>query len=617
MLKDYFEIPCSNLIHILKGKTVFLAGEERFCKILADYLEETEQGDIKVQSGDLPMCREMKETDIFCAVYPVDISGAYSKKTEKFWDEVLSIGTVRFTRYFSDSRVFVEIDRCRSKNTQKYVIPGLRPKGILLGAVPGYCGCVFFKGIMDGHPNIIAPPYNFWGDNLFLYCIRLAEEKPQNIVNVLKHILEEEYDPDRIAAMFPEWDLFKRGAEKWLLNKESVTSQELFIVFCASYTEMMTGEMLTDLSSKVVYWEPHGFFRHKFRFLEKWLGSAEINGQTMIIRRDNMTFGAAAYNGLLHRGKEFAGLEVLSILSQEYWINASQEETLSCHWQKLILRFEDVKLHPKEELLKVCDRMDIPWSDTMQYTTSYGKSDAYAGRSRDFTLKPVFDRRENVFSAFDQFRVAVISAPYQKKYGYSYVDCMKFSRSRLWEMFLDEFRFQQDMQFETQQSRAAYDIKGYASLRSQLWTARKHAVLDDIKPEFESVKIDRQEIKGKQKTVKMPVRTAAEKKEDLIEQVRRQKKLVLYGIGRDCGGLLQYLNEAEQDRLLFCDKKAEQGTCTYRGKKVLSPRELCEDYKDYGILITSSMFSTSIRWELEDMGICPDRIICNTVCLWR
>lgn len=287
------------------------------------------------------------------------------------------------------------------------------------------------------------------------------------------------------------------------------------------------------------------------------------------------------------------------------------------HWQIFAMRFEDIKLHPKEELSKICDRMEIPWSDTMLHTTVCGRPNAFLG-SRDFTLRPVFDRREKYFSLFDQFRISVINAPYQKKYGYSYVDAREFSRARLWEMFLEEFRFQKGGQFATSRDMADHYLRIYDAIRHQLWETRKHAVLNDIIPQFGEVEIDKPLEDAKVDAVKK--KSAANAKRENIEKllalVRKQEKLILYGTGRDCDGLLSFLTESEQDRLLYSDKKAAHSTYIYRGKKVIAPSELCGEYREYMILITSSMYAISIQWELEDMGIDPERIIYNKECLW-
>ena len=165
---------------------------------------------------------------------------------------------------------------------------------------------------------------------------------------------------------------------------------------------------------------------------------------------------------------------------------------------------------------------------------------------------------------------------------------------------------------------ADHYLRIYDAIRHQLWEVRKHAVLNDIIPQFGEVEIDKPLEDAKVDAVKK--KSAANAKRENIEKllalVRKQEKLILYGTGRDCDGLLSFLTESEQDRLLYSDKKAAHSTYIYREKKVIAPSELCGEYREYMILITSSMYAISIQWELEDMGIDPERIIYNKECLW-
>lgn len=53
MLNDYVDIMRSNLVHVLKGKNIFLAGDGILCSILAQYLEKIEQGNITIRYIDI------------------------------------------------------------------------------------------------------------------------------------------------------------------------------------------------------------------------------------------------------------------------------------------------------------------------------------------------------------------------------------------------------------------------------------------------------------------------------------------------------------------------------------------------------------------------------------
>ena len=274
---------------------------------------------------------------------------------------------------------------------------------------------------------------------------------------------------------------------------------------------------------------------------------------------------------------------------------------------------EDIKLHPKTELLKLCEELRIPWSDTMTHTTKNGYEwSYYSGGTVDFDIKPVFNPYEEFLSEFDCFRISIVSAPYQKKYGYIYEDCLKFSRKELQEMFLKEFRFHSFLQFETDTDRIVYYLYMHDFFENALWEARRCAVLDNVVVEFDAVEIGRT-AEEEQKRNEIKRQQALEK---LSEFVKKQNKLIFYGIGKDCAGLWEYLDEADREKILFCDQRALQSDCVYRGKKVLTPQELYDNYHDYEILVTSSQFQLEIQGELENMGIDRNRIRCNTVQLW-
>lgn len=95
----------------------------------------------------------------------------------------------------------------------------------------------------------------------------------------------------------------------------------------------------------------------------------------------------------------------------------------------------------------ICSKWDIPWSDTLMATTHFGKEEIYNG-VKDFDLGPVYNTYEKFFSAFDRFRIMLIDAPWQRKYGYSYVELLQFTRRELQEMFLKEFRFEKQWDAE-------------------------------------------------------------------------------------------------------------------------------------------------------------------------
>ena len=604
LLRDYTEIPCSCLKHVLNGRRVLLAGDERLCSILLDYLVKVNQGNVDIQYTDIFQMKT-EETGTLCIVYPWYGFKKMQDNPKRwvFQKQLSGKKNLSYTDYFSHTEVFIMIDLFMNRDTDKYSVKQLTPKGILLGRIPGSSGNVFFRGLLDGHPDILQ-----WGDthlnaNLFLYCIRLSSEKSENIVKVFRKLFDEELVFEKDADLLSGRE-FEENMQNLLSLKEHFTSQELFVLFHIAYAGAYSGRKITNIHCKIIYWEPHWFPRDAFPYLARWLDSDRVDGHTIFMHRDNIVWTGSNYKSFCKENP--ASLAFIRNISRERWIETDRSSYMN--WEEFQVRFEDIKLHPREELLKICDICDISWSDTMLCTTYRGESWGFKGAVYDFDLKPVLNRYEEYLSEFDHFKISLISNSYQKKYGYSYEDCRRFSRRELQEIFLKEFRFQQKLLFSGEKERKAYFLRAYALLQEQLWIMRIHTVMEDIVPEFDAVRF---------KSERSAETLKGEEIENLINFVKNQKRLILYGIGRDCEGLLNRLNESEQSEIMFCDKKAEYEVTVFRGKKVLAPRDLCKNYKDYMILVTSSMYYDIIQHQLEELSISPNKIVCNKVQLWE
>lgn len=608
LINDYTDVPCNNLIHVLKGKEVWITGDEMFCMLLANYLRDVEQEDINVKYVRVSQCVDLKSVDILCVVYPW--YGARNllanPKFCYFREKLVSMKNISYTDYFSCAKVFVAIDLYMNRNKEKYTLKQLTPKGILLGRIPAASGNFFFRGIIDGHPEILKWGYNMLNNNLFLYCVCLAHKKSQDVLKAFKKILMEEYI-HQLKQNIDSWDNFENSAKRLLSLKDKFSSQELFIIFHIAYAEMMSDKQITDVCDKVIYWEPHKFPRNEFPFLAQWLEDEKINGLTIYMHRDNIVWTGSCYKFYKENP---SSLEFIYAVARN---DFTEEDEISYqHWSEFHMRFEDIKLHPHRELMRICDMLGISWSDTMLKTTNDGEAWDYQG-VMDFDIKPVFNKYEEYLSEFDRFRISLISSPYQKLYGYTYENCLKFSRRELEDMFLKKFRFQERLQFESEKDSIEYYFQVYDLMRQNLWKARKHEVLGDIVPKFDQMDIG-QSISPEELDKRIPTQKEIEK---LVEYVIQTPKLILYGIGRDCEALLSRLNE-NRSELLFCDTIATYKETFFHGNNVISPAELCEYHDDYKILITSSEYYKDIQHQLiELLGISPDRIICNTFRLWE
>jgi len=513
---------------------------------------------------------------------------------------------------------FSIIEKSLQNDEEKYTVHSLLPKGIVLAKIgPG--GNTFTDGVMDGHPDILRIGFGAFCNNLFQYCIRLARLKACDILDEFWRLFDEEATRIRSEAEFRNRGLFIKSAQRLLKMKEYFTSQELFVLFHLAYGEMLNGGRHIDISQKIIYWEPHFLQRAQFTYLASWLESDKFKGYSLVVRRDNLVW----VGSICKRMEEDGFINLMQPFDWMFWTSSELDKNLPYYnWEEFKVRFEDMKLCAKEKLVKICEKVKIPWSDTMLQVTELGEPYGYRG-SINFDLKPVFNKYEDYLSAFDRFRISLACRTYQRRYGYTYENSLQFSRKELRDMFLKRFRFQDRVPFESLESEKNYFLTVHDLLKWELWEVRKQEILGEMPIEFNRLEAG-QQVQKCNEYVNRNVRRINKIAQDIREVerkrikelIRNQKKLVFYGTGRDCEAIIKYLSGTERTCFLFCDKKAGNEDYVYCGQKVLAPKELLNGYMEYKILITSSRYYKLIQYELEKMGIKPDRIFCNTVQFW-
>ena len=614
LVRDYTDIPTSNLIHILHGKKVWLTGDPRLCQLLTDYLNLIENGEVTVQYTALGEKITAAEEDISCMVVP-DYDNSKDRRENKVAErkemlrkKLAEMGFIGHTEYFVCIRCFVLIDLYLNKDTEKYGVKELLPKRILLGRIPYHSGNIFFRGVMDGHPEILISHINSdFHNNMFYYCMRLANIDSDKVMPLFWEMYGAEASSDDLVILRHE--IFEERVKSLLGIKERFTSQELFVLFSIAYIEVISSRHISDVSKLVIYWEPHTTDRNEFPFYALWLEDRKVNGNTILLCRDNMVRTGSMYNYIKKRNLSLSIQDAFDqlFLGDSIYDDGSVEYQ---SWAEHKMRFEDIKTKPMEKLTELCEIMDIEWSDSLLHTTQLGKPMIYPNPcgaksgSIDFDLKPVFNKYEDYFSEFDRYRISIASSLYQKKYGYTYDNCLKFTRREVQEMFLKPFLFDEKAMFVE----SGYRVNIYEWIRWQLWNVRKHMVLDDVEAEFDRFELEHT---GDKRMEEYRQKEKEKEIEKSIEYIRNHDKLILYGTGNNCRGLLKFVEESTKGRLLYSDKQAESGSFVFQGKNVIAPKALCSIYKDYNILVTSDLYRQNIENEFKDMGIDPSRVYYN------
>lgn len=480
LLRDYTEIPENNLIHILADKRLILAGNPYLCQRVYkwckksgisevfywDVLEENAAAAEGKQAAMPILQTEAGDRDICLLAVPrySDDEKYVSEKArriEHYIEKIERFGIHNYTDYFTN--IYQSI--CIDISQKKYANGKLRPAGIVLGAIPAHSGNVLVKQCLAGHPQImVIQEYGFLSDELYSVCIRLAEQRPENILSAFWELYQNESANDDLFSDNHRKELFNRKMAELLKLDRSFTSQELFVMFHIAY-EAMFGREIPDPAKMVIYWEPHSWNRNLLRDLAYWLESKDIQGHTF----------AAVRNGYIKNGSFLNDMSAkyqwpwfkffMPIISYEQRNRKEYDD-----WDEFTIKFEDLKMNPREEWKRICRKIGIKFHESLMETT-YHEERAEMNGITGFDLKPVYNLYEKYFSAFDLMRITLITAPFQKKYGYPHVSCLDFNRRELQEMFLKKWRWEDLKEFKNQKDGAAI-WESQKRVRQQLWKAR-------------------------------------------------------------------------------------------------------------------------------------------------
>lgn len=481
LLRDYMKIGGNSLKTVLKGQKIAMAGDALLCERLLEYFEQKElicSDDVKyimmpgeeMPDGCLLHFAEITEIDpnsLCLIIVPEYFDDRYILKYRQIKEEIISSLRVHkllnYTDYFSFMRAFVAIEK---EVENKYSDGSWGVKRIVLGSIESCSGNDLLRQLLDGHPSVMLmyDEHFYLSGRLFWYCVCLAGKGKEEIVALVEQwcTLEcqtRDFDENKIAV-------FMERMCKLLKNDEKYTSQELFVIFHVALFDKSE----VETKNMVIYWEPHHMPRELTETCTLWLGTREVPCDIInIVRNIYITKGSRIK--LVFKFKWEPYYKCLN-KAVEYEDIKKEEHEGS---RRLLVRFEDLKCRPREELDRMCTEWEIPWSDSLMRTTMHGKGISVNNGNRrvqDFDLEPVYNQYEEYLSEFDRFRISLICAPWQRKYGYPFVDINLFSRRDLQEMFLKTFRFNDlpefDKAFEDEKKQAEFLINLQSDIRQSL-----------------------------------------------------------------------------------------------------------------------------------------------------
>lgn len=436
--EDYIDVQRANLRHILREKTIVLIGDKLLSRYMKRYMANNWGKDDSVfyykNFKDELLCQDTIGVIVVSQYFAPDDSFIKWKKEIDTYLQILKEYQIEnYTLYFTRTSSFIRMDT----EEEKYRIEELKPKGILMGVINAYSGNIFFRDCIDNHPNIIQFGFSLLENDLFMYCIRLAQLPVDEIVPALLNLYRDVVGEEWFKITFPNVSVFREKCNTILSGRESVTSQELFVLFAIAYNEMM-GRKVNDITNTYIYWEPHAQELSLKIMYENWFIDRKINGIIVYIARNGLSMAGSALNTYVKKKKRKINyLRMLATMLDTPYILSAEGVC-----ERVFLKFEEIKLKPRETWEKLCAQMGISYSDTFLETTRFGKESYYDNGVKQVTgydLTPVYNDYADIFSLFDKMRICISRWEYQRKFGYLYED-VSFTRKELQELFLKNFK---------------------------------------------------------------------------------------------------------------------------------------------------------------------------------
>lgn len=484
LIRDYMDIPQNNLINVLKDRKLILMGNIELCNFLYDffaqkkllsvnYLNVSKQKDISAKMPEIDI-EDIEEGSTCLLVLPELLETKCEQKIEEQKKHVTALlkecRFTDYTNYFSYPDPFIIIEKY---NKNKYTEEFLAPKKVILGSIETNAGSVFFRGLLDNHPQIMMLFRSHLNGHLFWICIRLATYKSQYILSAFWEMCNNDIE----YTKFCDVGLFNEKMKQLLSMRERFTSQELFVMIHISFSYMCGKNLLdNDIRNMIIYWEPHEIARKDTEEFVNWLGTEKVKCEIVNVVRNVVMMNGAVRLRLQEPGDKRRAFETIlnypMIEKKSYWGRGS----------RLVIKFEDLKCNPKKILLKICERWEIEWSETLLLTTRNGEV-SYFNNGKNFVsgfdLKPVYNLNEMYFSEYDRFRMMIICSPWQRKYGYPYVSVKNFTRRELQSMFLKRFRFEDTIHYGSARLEREFRIGLYNFIRNNLQKVRMLACINE------------------------------------------------------------------------------------------------------------------------------------------
>ncbi len=342
-----------------------------------------------------------------------------------------------FSRFFLSNLIYCEECQYNITKNKMQIEPDMFSgiKKVVFLKSSGFSGSALINSMFDFHPNILYLGYNLWSMNIwhiFKHATMVKKEIPEIIIKSIKECLTNTKDnlTEPITSNHNlEWlEKYYKILKKCFKKGKVYTNKEIFILIHVAYYEFLHGVQPQE-KNMIIYMDIHSNMIMEnsiFSCLEQ-MGFEIILLE--MIRNPIKRLGSCIKYSL---GEHT--ISSIDILNNINWMFGEYFDKSEKIYKIIRIRFEDIKLYPKQITEKLCEILEIPWNDALLTTTISGENYAYVSNGEiitGFNLKPVYYSYDEYFDEFDKLRLALIFREKNKAYGYSYLSSNKIVHAGL------------------------------------------------------------------------------------------------------------------------------------------------------------------------------------------
>ncbi|MBD3879416.1 MAG: hypothetical protein SR1Q5_07010 [Quinella sp. 1Q5] len=321
-----------------------------------------------------------------------------------------------------------------------------------------FSGSDFFNMILDSHPSLLTIGWH--GLSIFtllwkIFCkdktvkeavehLRNPNEKEElflrnlNLANMLKYKYKERLP------------FFLEGLTLYLNPEKKYGLHDWFKAFYLSANAAVGRKFLQRITPAIFY-DIHGMNQHKKRIGFNWKENLNMDNELMNGFKYKRYVGVVRYpltkigsvNTTVVKNGEtpvyHSPFSVIKLYAEKNSCGPYMNENNPAFSVSRHVRFEDLKLYPRETTEKLCEFLRIPWSESCLHITTNGEDSGIVDGTAGFDIKPVYIYKKHLqhLSPLDYYRIELLNVKNFEFYGYRlrYYDGKKYTVEDLKKLF--------------------------------------------------------------------------------------------------------------------------------------------------------------------------------------